>query len=240
MRFYATLPEALSEISRDVSKSPKLTSTRVQQRVGEELVGRESLNYSYAIEAGGIPNTVHELIELGQGMNFKHFVESPEAMHLWLTNELEIRRFGVLNQLNEVNHPALAKTLEGNWSAYTYGERLHGALNAMAAALRASPDSRRAYWPIFRPEDSLRAGAPTRIPCSLGYQALIRPTLEEDQLILIYSQRSADFDTFFLTDIFLASRFQAALGQTLGVHLGQFMHNITSLHSFEVEGTEIY
>lgn len=238
MRYYTNLPEALSEIQRDLAKAPSLISTRVQQRTGQELRGRETLGYSYAIEEGGIPTLPEVVIKLGRDFGFKTFVDSKLAAWLW--NEIKIRERGVLNQLNELNHPALAQTIEGSWSAYTYGERLHGAMEAMEEALATSPDSRRAFWPIFRPEDSLRAAAPTRIPCSLGYQALIRDTRQGPRLVLYYLQRSADFDTFFLTDIFLAHRFQIALASRLKVLPGQFIHTIISLHSFAVEGQEVY
>ena len=238
MRYYLNIKEALSEIQRDLAKAPSLVSTRVQQRTGQELKGRETLGYSYAIEEGGIPTLCEDLIKIGKAFGFSTF--NDPLMLRWLFSEIRIRRFGIINELNEVNHHALAQTIEGSWSAYTYGERLHGAMEAMKEALSTSPDSRRAFWPIFRPEDSLRAAAPTRIPCSLGYQALIRDTRQGPRLVLYYLQRSADFDTFFLTDIFLAHRFQMSLAEELNVLPGQFLHTIISLHSFAVEGQEVY
>jgi thymidylate synthase len=239
MRLYSTLSEALSEIKRDLYKGPRIQSTRVQQRVGENLSGRELLGYTYAIEEGGIPETSQELVALGKTLGFRLFRKYPKEMINWLDDEIKIRIEGKLGVLNELNHPALQKTIEGNWTSYSYGERLHGAVDALCEAL-SSTDTRRAYWPIFRPEDSLRASAPTRIPCSLGYQVLIRNTIKGPELILFYLQRSADFDTFFLSDIWLANQFKNHIAELIGVSPGQFMHSIISLHSFEVEGTEIY
>lgn len=238
MRYYQNIREALSEIQRDLAKAPALVSTRVQQRVDQALMGREILGYEYTIEEGGIPLLPQEIIKVGLDFGFKAFKD--EGILEWLFEEINIRIRGSINELNEKNHPALRSTQEGNWVAYTYGERLHGAMTAMVEALSTSPDSRRAFWPIFRPEDALRAAAPTRIPCSLGYQALIRQTRMGERLVFYYLQRSADFDTFFLTDIFLAHRFQKQLANELHIPVGQFIHNIISLHSFEVEGTEVY
>lgn len=240
MKLYTTIQEALSEIQRDVYKGPRLVSSRVQQIKGKELPGRELLSYSYAIERGGIPFAVDDIVELGQKFKFKAFLEHPREMRNWLLQERIVRFQGLTGQMTEKLHPALVSTVEGNWPSYTYGERLHGALDALEAALQASPDSRRAYWPIYQPVDSLRSPAPTRVPCSLGYQFLIRNTLKGEELICVYLQRSADFDTFLLTDIYLANQFQQQLAERLQVKSGQFQHFITSLHSFEVEGTEIY
>jgi hypothetical protein len=240
MRLYTKLDEAISEIRRDLFKGPRVISTRVQQWVDKELPGRELLAYSYSIEEGGIPSTAEDLVLLGVKTSCGHyFVTHPTEMAQWLNEEIRVRR-GVLGTVNEKGHPALAQTLEGNWPAYTYPERLQGALETLVLTLKTDPDSRRAFWPIFTNLDSKRAMAPTRIPCSLGYQVLIRNTQEGPRLVMVYTQRSADFDTFFLSDIFLAHAFQREVAERVGVPAGQFIHLITSLHSFTVEGTEIY
>lgn len=241
MRLYLTLAEAMSEIQRDIAKGPKLTSTRVQQRVHQELPGRELLGYSYSLEAAGIPDDAAEIIQLGRQLGFKTFSHDEKQLAAWFDQEVYLRISGQLtSEANELDHPALASTLEGNWPAYTYQERLVGMLVMMTTTLSRNPDSRRAYWPIYRAEDAFRAMAPTRIPCSLGYQALIRQTINGPRLIFIYSQRSADFDTFLLSDIYLASQLQKYLAKTLRLEAGPLIHMIHSLHSFAVEGTEVY
>jgi len=239
MRYYATLPEAMSEIRRDLAKGPRVISTRVQQHTEGQFPGREILGYTYSIDPKGFPQTAEGLVALGQKLQFSTFNEHADEMISWLKIELACRVDNSLGTLTEIMHPALKSTIEGNWPAYTYAERLHGAMDALQMALK-TPDTRRAYWPIFRPEDALRAFAPTRIPCSLGYQAIIRNTSSGPELNFFYLQRSADFDTFFLSDIWLANRFKEILAERLEIAPGQFIHNIISLHSFQVEGTEIY
>lgn len=240
MRLYLNLSEALSEIQRDLAKGPKVLSSRVQQRTHEELPGRELLGYSYTIEKGGIPWLADEIVEVGKAMKFPLWLDNSRRMRDWMESEWTTRREGELAIAQDYRHPALKTAYEGNWPSYTYGERLNGSINAMTTALMNTPDSRRAFWPIFEKHDALRSAAPTRVPCSLGYQAIIRNTQDGPQLVLIYMQRSADFDAFFLSDIWFANRFQHELADQLSVPAGQFIHFVSSLHSFTVEGTEIY
>jgi hypothetical protein len=252
MRVFSTLKEAISEIRRDVYKGTPLTSSRVQQRVGETLPGRERLAYSYSILGSGFPANEEALISLAQAEGFEKF--SDPNVPDWLKFEKLERTHAITNlghapgdEATEACHPALMDTFEGNWLSYRYNERLFGCLEAMEAALRHTPDSRRAYWPIYLPQDSLRASAPTRVPCSLGYQAMIRRVGEEQHLMWVYLSRSCDFDTFWLSDIWFAHKMQEALcsrlrthGQFADLKVGQVVHFIVSFHSFEVEGTEVY
>jgi thymidylate synthase len=243
MRLFMNPAEALSEIRRDLYKGPKVTSTRVQNRTDQQLPGRELLLYSYAIENNHWPENGKGVVDLALKLKLDFY--SKPGIANWLDTESVGRLAEVIGETSDHLHPALCQTFEGNWPSYTYGERLHGAQAALLMSLRASPDSRRAFWPIFRMEDSFRASAPTRVPCSLGYQTLIRNTPEGPRLLLIYFQRSADFDTFFWSDIWFAHKFQRSLCYHMrdiieDLEVGQLMHVISSLHSFTVENTEIY
>jgi thymidylate synthase len=111
---------------------------------------------------------------------------------------------------------------------------------AVIAALRKNRDSRRVFWPIFRPEDAIRAGAPTRIPCSLGYQFVLRELAGDERLLLFYLSRSVDFDTFWLSDLWLAHKMQVHVAGELSTNVGYLSHFIISFHSFAVNDQEIY
>jgi hypothetical protein len=257
MRIYSSLLEAAREIKRDIYSGQEVAGTRVQQKRGH-FSFRERLGYDYAISGrdAAWPMTAPELVKLGQSLNFKAMIEHGDEYTAWLIDEVPSRTgnpfpVGHARRMTEKVHPALASSIEGNWPAYTYTERLSGAIPALADALSAAPDTRRAYWPIFQPIDALRASAPTRVPCSLGYQAIIRPTDLGPQLYLVYLQRSADFDQFWLTDIWLARQFQTALYYEIvenrglayegqAISLGPVIHQLISFHSFEVSGTEVY
>lgn len=239
MRTFFNLSEAVSEIRRDVAKGTPLVSSRVQNKMGD-FPGRERLAYTYSVDV--IPPNARGLANLGAEMGFKPYLEHYDRMVDWLEEETNRRLSPELYLEDPADfwNSALASVYEGDYPSYTYAERMLGALPAMTTALRKHPDSRRAFWPLFRPEDSLRSGAPTRIPCSLGYSAIIRKVGVDDRLILTYMERSCDFDTFWLSDVYFARRFQQRLADELDVRCGQLVHFIISLHSFEVEGTEVY
>lgn len=244
-RFFHTFDEATEEIRRDLAKGTRINFTRVQQRVGEHLPGRERTGYEYTVLTG-IPEETEELLLFGQVHHFPLFQEKVDrdALGQWLMLETNQRLYPMSYTPGdpplELLHPALKKTLEGNWPSYLYRERMVGAVEVMTSILDGSPDTRRAYWPIFHPEDSFRAGAPTRIPCSIGYQLMLRKFNDQTLLIMVYLQRSSDFDTFWLTDVYLARQFQLQVAKRLNVDPGSFSHYIISFHSFQVEGTEIY
>lgn len=241
MRVYDTLSDALEEIRRDVYKGSLLTSTRVQNKVDMDLETRERVGYSYGI-LGGWPNTHEELFDFGGQSGMPLFQgKFRKSMLEWLYWE-EACRIDPKTQEKptEVIHPLLKTVLEGQWPSYTYGERLYGALPTMYETLLTDPDSRRAFWPIFRTEDSRRAVAPTRTPCSLGYQAMIRKVNEKKVLMFFYLQRSSDFLDFWLTDIWLARRFQEYLAKKLEVEPGLLAHYIISFHMFMDDADEIY
>jgi len=250
MKVFPNLEVALSEIQRDLKKSPVMSVSRVQQRVEQDLKAREALVYTFSILPGGIPDNIRSFISLMQRLKFRYYPKdnSNEEMHPavmemwdWLYNEINLRLGNTSGIVcNEQLHPALKSTIEGAWPGYTYQDRLYGALDIMARAIDVDLDTRRAYWSLWRIEDSLRAHAPTRVPCSLSYQAFLRTINDTTQLEFLYTMRSSDYENFLPTDIFLANQFQLALSAELGYPAGNFMMSIASLHSFEVDGQEIY
>lgn len=246
MRSFFNIREAVSEIRRDLSKSPSLISTRVQQRTDLRLNTTESLGYDYTIYE--IPDlSASELVELGKECDFEFYKTTPKINLInWLESELIARRFPEQEVTNptghEKYHPALATTKEGNHYSYTYPERLLGMRNQIVNVLANSPDSRRAFWPIFQPIDAVRTGAPTRVPCSLGYEFMIRKVGGEDQrkLLMFYLERSCDFEHFWLSDVWFAVKLQQQIADELKISRGIFSHYIISLHRFSEEGEEIY
>lgn len=246
MRVFQNIGEAISEIRRDVFKSPLVHSSRVQHMT-KEAVAHEATNYAYTIL--DFPETAHEWVAHGVRENIYSAVDF-DTMVDWLHEEERIRLAWWPGAINEKAHPQLALVLEGNEPSYTYTDRLHGAVMSLSALLEKSPDSRRGFWPIFQPEDAKRSVRDTRIPCSIGYQVFIREVNGIPTLHLTYIQRSCDLDHFWMSDVWLARQFQRYLlkylcnqlepdhGPTPPIVLGSFSHIVLSLHSF-VEG-EIY
>lgn len=260
MRVFESLHEAASEIGRDVFKGTHIESSRVQQRVNLTLEGREVFGYSYSIQDTSTPKTVDELIQIGKQIEFPLYktIESRDQLRKWIISESLSRQFpnhylsevSRHNSFTESLHPALMQTFEGASPSYTYGERLANSLDYLVYELMAHPDSRRAYWPIFTEHDAKRMSYPSRIPCSLGYQFMIRRVGSENRLVMVYMERSCDFDHFWLSDVYLAFLFQRHLLSEINsrldtqgkppIQLGAFIHFISSLHSFLIENQEVY
>ena len=259
MRLFANIEEAIPEIRRDLAKSPAAPTSRVQHLELSGMEAREAMNYGYTILGEGIPEDIVELIPLWR----KEFGEEIAGatdwdLRTWATREAGERTHALpysggqdLSIAPSLFHPTLKNMVEGNHFSYTYRERMVGALEHLAHDLIQNPDSRRAFWPIFQPLDALRAAELTRIPCSLGYQVMIREVPGQGRkLHLTYISRSCDFDKFWISDIWFANQFQRRLLQRLtknwsdgpgplpDLTLGGTSHFILSLHRFEEPGSE--
>ncbi len=177
MRLFQTFDEAVIEIRRDLSKAPEVKSTRVQQWQLEKWAN-EAQNYIYAVMPGGIPTGITGFMDM-MVPHFPYYAEHREAISNWLARQQGERLYAgkdyhIIGEPSDAIHPALGQAKEGEHYSYTYRERMVGAFDHMAAVLRRNPDSRRAFWPVFRELDAIRAAQDTRVPCTLGYHAMIR------------------------------------------------------------------
>lgn len=130
---------------------------------------------------------------------------------------------------------------------------LYGDLDDVVRLLQREPYTRQAYLPVFFPEDT-GAVPQERIPCTLGYQFILR----ENHLHCFYPIRSCDLLRHFRDDVYMACRLtQWVLEQVrtrrnrgthcifddnatipppdpwLGVTPGTLYMHMTSLHIFE-------
>lgn len=112
--------------------------------------------------------------------------------------------------------------------SYTYNERMLHQLGVILNELGLNPNSREAHLAIWNPSlDPPRIGR-RRVPCTLGYQFLIR----DGKLNMVYLQRSCNFPKHFQDDVYLARKLQEWVAGKLGVVPGGFSHWIGSLHIF--------
>lgn len=82
----------------------------------------------------------------------------------------------------------------------------YGDLDDVVKLLQRSPYSRQAYLPVWFPEDTGSVNG-QRVPCTLGYQFIIRKTPKGDtQLHVIYNMRSCDFIRHLADDIYMTIR----------------------------------
>ena len=106
-------------------------------------------------------------------------------------------------------------------------EGLYGDLGDVVELLRQDPLTRRAYLPLFHPDDT-GVGEGRRTMCSLGYGFIQRM----GQLHMTYTMRSCDYAHHLRDDIYLAARMLLWVCDQLNVPPGDLTVLITSLHCF--------
>lgn len=110
----------------------------------------------------------------------------------------------------------------------------YGDLGTLVEKLAWEPDTRQAYVPLYFPEDT---GAAGRMPCTLGYQFIMR----DNKLHLYYPLRSCDFVRHWADDCYLAVRLLLWMldqcrsrneADWRNVQPGTYTMHATSLHVF--------
>lgn len=114
--------------------------------------------------------------------------------------------------------------------AYTYSERFsrYDALLKLITHIQRDPDSRQLFLSVWSPTDIDEIGGLSRVPCSLGYQFMVR----NGKLNITYFMRSCDVATHFHNDVYLAHRLQRYVAEKAGVEVGTFTHYISSFHIY--------
>jgi thymidylate synthase len=105
--------------------------------------------------------------------------------------------------------------------------------------LKQHPNTRQAIMTMYeRTLDMRKWGGKERVPCSLTYQFLLR----DDELVLIYNQRSCDFIKFFPADVYFTVKLLQHVAKKIEKPAGKFIHFLGSLHVFakDVEGEHIF
>ncbi len=231
MRIYENCKQAINEVTRElfsrgvVAFDPTWQGKRVDEK---EFSAKELLGTSYMIST---PNDPEELFAFSKA-NFKT-CQSIEHAKAWSEQRLS-KPWENPEQCHEM--PAVKdywdalKESNGQYS-YTYSERmLHW--KALAQKLKSNPYMRGCYMTIFETTRDFSNIGKRRVPCSLGYQFVIRPHLGRDQLYIIYLQRSCDLVNHYATDVYCALDLQNRVAREVGVEPGPFMHFVTNLHAF--------
>ena len=259
MRTFFSLREAAREIRRDIYKAPAINSSRVQSVANQDFRTNEWTNYSYSIDLKGMPDNFDEFLDTACEM-MPFWAQNRGSMANWLSAELNSRVIAAkgynigrpdLRTGADMLNPELVKYVEGSTFSYIYAERLFGLIPVMQACFAESPDTRRAYWPIFHPMDSLRASNVTRVPCTLGYQFLLREFPGEDfpRFEIVVFSRSVDYDKYWISDVWLASMIGRHLYTALAdvidnlewpIPSGTISHHIGSFHRFIPEDEETF
>lgn len=108
---------------------------------------------------------------------------------------------------------------------YTFGN-----LASVVKLLERLPQTRQAYLPIWFPEDT-GAKRDQRVPCSLGYQFLLR----DDHLHCFYFMRSCDLVRHFADDVYLAGRLTQWICDRVNALPGLLTMTVTAMHTFRAD-----
>jgi len=137
---------------------------------------------------------------------------------------------------------------DGNKFSHSYPERLwskglHSGirydiadLDTLVAVLSKDLGTRQAYLPMFFPEDLSASLAGDRVPCSLGWQFIVRDGVMD----CFYPIRSCDVFRHLRNDIYLANMLVMWVIERLEMpHIvpGKLIFHATSLHCFEQDIT---
>ncbi len=103
-------------------------------------------------------------------------------------------------------------------------------LNTLVRVLRNNPKTRQAYLPMFFPEDLTAAEMGDRVPCSLGWQFIVRDGIMD----CFYPIRSCDIFRHLRNDLYLANLLVLWVLEKSGIQAipGRLIFHATSLHCF--------
>jgi len=222
MRIYRNFKEALAEIKRDLAEMGIHVHPQTYQ---DQFVG---------------DNPDFETLEL---QNYIYTVTHPtnddlEPTQPWAEAEWGERCIGI-NGKGCINPGTAWQLRKDVWEqfiqpngkfAYTYCERfgLFEQVLRVIDRLQKDPSSRQLFIGMWNASDSTKLGGISRVPCSLGYYVQCR----RNALHLTYLQRSADFVTHFVNDVYLAYSLQYFIADRVQMDIGTFTHWIGSLHIF--------
>jgi thymidylate synthase len=124
----------------------------------------------------------------------------------------------------------MASVTGSDYGGQMFGGREGGSQwDKVAEVLRADPGSKRAFIGIFDPDKATTLlPANGDVSCTIGFQALVR----EGRLNWVTTMRANDAYRGFVSDTFSFTMFQELLARTLNLPVGQYLHRVTSIHSF--------
>lgn len=108
-----------------------------------------------------------------------------------------------------------------------YGARISDQLYSIIGKLKNDKDTRQAVLSIYGYGDSMRKTKD--IPCTTSMQFLIR----ENKLHMIVKMRSNDILQGLQYDIVMFTMLQEAIANTLGINVGYYIHEPSSLHVYK-------
>jgi len=230
MRIYQNFPEALGEIKRDLAEMGIRIHPKTYQDKNVEgnpdFDAFELQNYIFTVT-----DPQPGQLEPSQPWADAEFLERISRAAINPGEAWKLRR--------EIWEEFLVKSSTGeDRFAYTYAERFgeFQQLDRLITQLQGDSDSRQIFLSVWNPSDVLYLGGKSRVPCSLGYYFQLR----QGQLNMTYLQRSADYATHFVNDIYLATLLMRYVAQWVGAPLGHYTHWLGSLHIFAKDAQGVF
>ncbi len=243
MRIFHNIPEAVSEVKRDLAemgirKHPK-TMQNKNVAYDDDYDTLELFGYSYMIEGcrhipaqdyvtpilhgehgiDGVDPSVVDYIAAEHVDRISGHPRNPGRSY--------VKRLDVWKEFQD----------ECGCFDYTYSERMAGKVSAAIRVLDNDIDSRQAVIEIYESvKDDVLRGGRRRVPCSMHYQLLNTG----QGLGMVYSMRSCDAFTHMTVDIVLAILLQHHVCRVLGKNVGPFVHQFGSLHAYRKDARETF
>ena len=231
MRIYRTFPEALNELKRDIAElGTKVHPQTMQDKQiadDPDYETQEYLNMIYTVTKPSLDD-------------LKGFATVEWAEAEW--NE-RLQGLGPDDDLSAWHlRPEVWQEFAERGFGYTYGQRYRshpgdsdGVLVSIIDELRAHPDSRQLFMPVWRELDNAALGV-RRVPCSLGYWFALRG----GRLSVTYLQRSGDYFTHLANDLYLTHKLQLYVAEMVGAEPGNFTHWLGSLHVYKKDVADVF
>ena len=106
---------------------------------------------------------------------------------------------------------------------YGFNLRINDNLNKCIELLRESPETRRAYIPIYQPND---VNSDKEVPCWASVQFFVR----NNKLIAISYFRSNECCIAICSDMYGIRKLQEHIAKEIKVEIGDYIHHIGSAH----------
>ena len=224
---------------------------KIVKKLRDALVSNGNIIKTESWQGTKQPPAMVELLHVSEKVqmlsNAKDISDAVNAKQPWANVHFAERVSGIpMNP--DPSHTMWASTTNDFLSdetkfSHTYSERLwsktlHSGirfevadLNTLVHVLKDEPDTRQAYLPMFFPEDLTASLLGERVPCSLGWQFIVR----DGKMHCFYPMRSCDAMRHLQNDLYFANKLVLWLIEKtkLDVTPGTLHFVATSLHCFE-------
>jgi len=222
----------VNELRKKVTNQGSLIETKKWQGIKNPPKMLELLHVSVKVQMMNTPKEASDAVNAKQPWANVHFSErtsgvplNPDPSHaMWASTTNDF-------------------TIDGQKFSHTYSERmwsksLHTGirydiadLNTLVDLLKREPDTRQAYLPMFFPEDLSASLEGQRVPCSLGWQFIVR----DGKMNCFYPMRSCDVMRHLHNDLYFANKLVMWVIEKTGLDVvpGTLHFVATSLHCFE-------